>query len=253
MPIHDKSKGYHNGAAAYVGGRPGYPPEAIVWLRDVLGLGSGRKALEVGAGTGEFIPTLRATDCEIVALEPIDEMREQLVRAYPEVTALAGSADAIPLPDACMDAVVCAQAFHWFATPAAVAEMRRVLVPGGVLGLIWNGRDEDVPWVAALSEITDRREGDTPRYRSGAWSQAFPAPGLAFVDEQHVRNSHIGAAEDVVLKRTLSVSFIARLPERDRLDVEREVRSLIAQTHELADGKQVSFPYETSMYAYRRI
>ena len=138
-----------------------------------------------------------------------------------------------------MDDVVCAQAFHWFATPAAAAEMRRALVPDGVLGLIRNGRDEDVPWVAALSEkITDRREGDTPRYRSGAWSQAFPAPGLAFVDEQHVRNSHIGVAEDVVLKRTVSVSFTAGLPEHRRLDVERDVRSLIAQTHELADGKQ---------------
>lgn len=83
---------------------------------------------------------------------------------------------------------------------------------------------------------TGRR--DTPRYRSGAWSQAFPAPGLAFVDEQHLRNSHIGVAEDVVLKRTLSVSFIAGLPEHRRLDVERDVCSLIAQTHELADGKQ---------------
>ena len=126
-----------------------------------------------------------------------------------------------------MDDVVCAQAFHWFATPAAVAEMRRALVRDDVLGLIRNGRDEDVPSVAALSEkITDRREGDTPRYRSGAWSQAFPAPGLAFVDEQHLRNSHIGVAEDVVLKHTVSVSFTAGLPEHRRLDVERDVRSL---------------------------
>ncbi|WP_292959910.1 class I SAM-dependent methyltransferase [Novosphingobium sp. UBA1939] len=253
MPIHDKSKGYHSGAMAYVAGRPGYPPEAVTWLREVLDLGPGRKALEVGAGTGKFIPILQQTGCRIIALEPIPEMREQLVRTHPDVLTLAGLADAIPLPDASVHAVVCAQAFHWFATPAAVAEMRRVLVPGGVLGLIWNGRDEDVPWVAALSEITNRREGDTPRYRTGTWRHAFPAPGLAPIGERHVRNSHVGTAEDVVLKRTLSVSFIAALPSGERSKVEREVRRLIARTPELADGKVVAFPYETSMYAYRRI
>lgn len=253
MRIHDKSKGYHTGAKDYVAGRPGYPPEAVAWLREVLGLAPGRKALEVGAGTGKFIPTLQQTGCEITALEPIAEMREQLVGAHPGIVALAGAADTIPLPDSSMDAVVCAQAFHWFATAAAVTEMRRVLVPGGVLGLIWNGRDEDVPWVAALSEITNRREGDTPRYRTGAWRNAFPAPGLEFIGERHVRNKHVGTAEKVVLQRTLSVSFVAGLPADERAQVEREVRELISQTPELAGGKEVAFPYETSMYAYRKV
>lgn len=253
MPIHHKSKGYHSGAAAYVAGRPGYPPEAESWLREALGLGPGRKALEVGAGTGKFLPTLLQTGAQAIVLEPIAEMREQLVATWPDVTALAGSADAIGLPDVSVDAVICAQSFHWFATRGAVAEMRRVLVPGGVLGLIWNGRDENVPWVKALSDITDRYEGDTPRYRSGAWRGVFPAPGLEFIGERHVRNSHVGPIEDVVIKRTLSVSFIAGLAANDRSDIEREVRKLIARTPELAAGKPVAFPYETSMYAYRRI
>lgn len=253
MPIHHKSQGYHSAAAAYVAGRPGYPPEAATWLHEVLGLGPGRKALEVGAGTGKFVPTLQQTGAQIIALEPIAEMRGQLVRTWPDVTALAGSADAIPLPDASVDAVICAQAFHWFATPAAVAEMRRVLAPGGVLGLIWNGRDENVPWVKALSDIINRYEGDTPRYRTGEWRSVFPAPGLEFIGERHVRNSHIGTAEDVVVKRTLSVSFIAGLPAEKRGAAELEVRTLVAQTPELEQGKQIAFPYETSMYAYRRV
>lgn len=74
----------------YVAGHLGYPPEAETWLHDVLGLGPGRKILEVGAGTGKFIPTLQQTGCEIIALEPIAEMRGQLVHAFPGVTALAG-------------------------------------------------------------------------------------------------------------------------------------------------------------------
>jgi SAM-dependent methyltransferase len=161
--------------------------------------------------------------------------------------------NAIPLPDASVDAVVCAQAFRWFATVEAVAEMRRVLVPGGTLGLIWNGRDESVPWVAALFRITNRREGDTPRYRTGAWRKALPAPGLKFIGKRHVRNHHIGSAEQVVLKRTMSVSFIAGLPADERHEVEREVRDLIDGTPELSGGQQVAFLYETSMFAYRAI
>jgi len=253
MQIHEKSKGYHEGAGDYVAGRPGYPPEAVAWLRQVLGVGPGSKVLEVGGGTGKFIPTLKECGGEIIALEPIDEMREQLVRAHPDVEALPGTATAIPLPDCSVDAVVCAQAFHWFATPEAVTEMRRVLVPRRTLGLIWNGRDESVPWVAALSRITDRYEGDTPRYLTGAWRSAFPAPGLDFIDERHVRNDHVGKPEQVVLKRALSISFIAGLPADRRRAVEQEVRAFIAETPELAHGGEVVFPYETSMYAYRKV
>lgn len=134
MAIHKSSRGYEKSAGVYVAGRPGYPPEAVAWLRDVLGIGPGRKVLEVGAGTGKFIPMLQQCGGKIIALEPVDGMRERLRADYPDVEALAGTADAIPLPDGSVDAIVCAQAFHWFATPAAVEEMRRVLVPGGILG-----------------------------------------------------------------------------------------------------------------------
>jgi len=252
MQVHEKSEGYRTGAGDYVAGRPGYPPEAVIWLREIVGLGPDRNVLELGAGTGKFIPTLRETGAEIVALEPIAEMRARLVQDHPKAKALAGTAEAIPLPDNSIDAVVCAQAFHWFATRSALAEIRRVLVPGGMLGLIWNVRDERVPWVAALSEITNRYEGDTPRYRTGAWRRAFPAPGFAFVEERHARNSHVGAVEQVVLKRTLSVSFVAGLDAERRGEIEREVEALIARTPELARGGEIAFPYETSMYAYRR-
>jgi SAM-dependent methyltransferase len=253
MAIHEKSEGYQRGAVDYVAGRPGYPPEVVDWLRDSLGIGPDRRVLKVGAGTGKFVPTLRKTAATIIALEPIAEMQAQLESAFPDIETLSGTADAIPLPDASVDAVICAQAFHWFATASALAEMRRVLAPGGTLGLIWNGRDESVPWVAALSRITDRYEGDTPRYRSGEWRKLFPAPGFEPIDERHVRNSHVGTSEQVVLKRTLSVSFIAGLPAAQRSEVEQQVRALIARTPELAREGDIAFPYETSMYGFRRL
>lgn len=70
--------------------------------------------------------------------------------------------------------MVCAQAFHWFATPAALDEILRVLKPGGRLGLVWNLRDASVPRVASLDAIVNRVEGDTPRYYTGAWRHVFP-------------------------------------------------------------------------------
>jgi SAM-dependent methyltransferase len=253
MSIHRSSKGYETAAVSYVRGRPGYPPEALAWLRDVVGVGPGRTTLEIGAGTGKFMTVLRECGGTLVAVEPVEAMREQLVHDFPEVRALAGSAEAIPLPEGSVQAVVCAQAFHWFATAAALQEMGRVLVPGGVLGLIWNGRDESVPWVAELSAIIDPWEGDTPRYSTGAWRRAFPAPGFEFVGERRARNAHVGTTEQVVIQRTLSVSFIAALPAEQRAQVEREARALIARTPELAGPGEVAFPYETRMFAYRKV
>lgn len=253
MSIHATSKGYETGAKDYVVGRPSYPPEAVAWLRDVVGVGRGRKTLEVGAGTGKFIPVLQQCGGDLIALEPIAGMRKQLVRDFPDVKVLSGSAESIPLPDNSVDAVVWAQAFHWFATAAAVQEMRRVLAPGGVLGLIWNGRDESVPWVAELSAITDPWEGDTPRYLTGAWRRAFPAPGFEFIGERHAHNAHVGSPEQVIVKRTLSVSFIAALPPEQRKEVEEQARALIARRPELAGHDEIAFPYETSMFAYRKI
>ena len=253
MSVHHSSRGYETGAATYVKGRPGYPPEAATWLRDVLGVGPGRRVLEVGAGTGKFITVLKECDGEITAVEPVAGMREQLVHAFPNITVLAGNAESIPLPDGSVDAVVCAQAFHWFATAAALQEMRRVLAPGGTLGLIWNVRDESVPWMAELTAITDPWEGDTPRYRTGNWRRVLPAPGFEPIDERHVRHAHVGSPEDVIVKRTLSVSFIAALPAEQQAEVERETRALIARTPELADRAEIAFPYETGMFAFRKV
>jgi len=253
MSLHESSRGYEGSAAVYAAGRPDYPPEALAWLSEVLGVGPGRRTLEVGAGTGKFTRLLQDCGGGIVALEPIEGMRRELRRSLPDVEALAGTAEAIPLPDASVDAAVCAQSFHWFATPAAVQELRRVLRPGGALGLIWNVRDESVPWVAALTAITDPFEGDTPRYRSGAWRRVFPAPGFAFLGERRARNAHRGSPEQVIVKRTLSISFIAALPPDQRAEVERQVRALIARTPELAGDAEVSFPYETTMLAYRKL
>ena len=121
---------------------------------------------------------LQATGAHVVAVEPVAEMRAQAIAANPGLETVAGTADAIPLADLSIDAVVCAQSFHWFATPQALVEIDRVLRPGGSLGLIWNVRDESVPWIAALTALMAPYEKDTPRYTSGEWKDLFPAAGF---------------------------------------------------------------------------
>ncbi|BCM82162.1 class I SAM-dependent methyltransferase [Methylobacterium indicum] len=240
--------GFASGAETYARGRPDYPGALGAWLRDTLRLGPGRRAADLGAGTGKFTRLIAATGAEVTAIEPVDAMRDRLAASVPGVTALAGSAEAMPLPDASLDALVCAQAFHWFSTPEALAEIRRVLKVGGRFGLVWNVRDDATPWVGELTAIMNAHEGDAPRYHTGAWRRLFPAEGFGPLHEDAFPHGHTGTPEQVILDRTLSVSFIAALPETERARVAHDVRTLIARTPDLDGRSEVTFPYRTHVY-----
>jgi SAM-dependent methyltransferase len=216
-------------------------------------LGSGRHALDLGAGTGKFTPLLVATGAHVVAVEPVEAMRARLAAGFPDVTALGSTAEAIPVPNGSVDAVVCAQAFHWFATRAALADIHRVISPGGRLGLVWNWRDETVSWVRKLSELILPYQGDTPRFNSGRWREVFPAPGFGDLEETRLPHVHTGPAEHVIIDRTLSVSFIAALPKGEQTALVARIRKLIDSEPELAGKPQVSFPYVTLAYAATRL
>ena len=139
-------------AAAYAEHRPGYPRAALEW--GLAGAtGTPRRVLDLGAGTGKLTRGLVELGLDVTAVEPDPEMRAELERATPSVTSLAGQAEDIPVPDAGVDAVFVGQAFHWFDVDAAMAEIARVLRPGGVLVPLWNYEDESVPWVAEFTEL----------------------------------------------------------------------------------------------------
>jgi SAM-dependent methyltransferase len=245
--------GFADGADIYAASRPAYPGEALDWLRDRMAIGSGSRVVEVGAGTGLFTRLLLETGAAVVATDPVPEMLAHLASTLPGAGTAVATAEALPITNGSVDAVVCATAFHWFATPQALAEFRRVLRPGGALGLIWNVRDNEMPWVRRLSEITDRYQDDAPRQKSQAWRQVFPAPGFTPLHETAMRYDHVGTPEDVIVGRTLSTSFIAALPDDRRATLVDEVRALIAATPELAGKREVRFPYVTRGYDCRRI
>ncbi|MCC2334758.1 class I SAM-dependent methyltransferase [Cellulomonas wangsupingiae] len=232
----------HN-ADEYAAVRPGYPEEAV----DLLLPDGARDVLDLAAGTGKLTQALVARGVRVVAVEPADGMREQLVALLPQVEVHAGTAEAIPLPDASLDAVTVAQAWHWFDEPAAAAEVARVLRPGGTLGIVWNDRDEDVPWVGAYGALLHEVAG--PQLARGT----HPTLGDAFTDvlRTDVRWEHAVSPEDLVrLAGTRSYALV--LPADERAALLERVRTLVTTHPDLVGRERVAVPYTTRVYTARR-
>ncbi len=246
-------QGFSTQAVTYAQGRPDYPRQLTGWLADALQISAQSTVIDLGAGTGKFTRLLSSLAPTLIAVEPVAAMGAQLAKLLPDVRLVDGTAESIPLATASADALVCAQAFHWFSTRAALAEIHRVLKPDGRLGLVWNVRDESVDWVAAITEIITPYEGDTPRFHTGRWREAFT--GEFFSDPEMIcfPYSHVGSPQEVIMDRFLSVSFIAALPAAQKARVTEQLRTLI-DTHPALKGRDtVAFPYQTQAYRCNRL
>ena len=232
---------------------PEYPGELLAWLHRDIGLGPKTTVIDLGAGTGKFTRLLVQTGAKVVAVEPLDAMRAELAASISGVRAIAGTAQAMNIPDGSNDAVVCAQAFHWFADEAAIVEIHRVLKREGRLGLVWNVRDESVDWVASITDIINDYEGNSPRYHKGEWRRAFARGLFSSLDESRYHYVHVGPPQRVILDRFLSVSFIAALPDDKKLEVADRLSKLIASHPQLKGRESISFPYQTHAYSCTRL
>ena len=180
-------------------------------------------------------------------------MRQQLEQQFPQVLSLAGTSQAIPLSSHSMDAVFCAQSFHWFSDHASVSEIARILKPKGDLILIWNQRDLNVDWVNALAECIAPFEGDTPRYHSGEWQNIFSQQEeFRFIQKHQIAHPQIGRVEDVVSKRLLSTSFIAALSSQKQYNLKQKFESIIKDYTQKAPDDAIVFPYQTYIYHYQK-
>jgi ubiquinone/menaquinone biosynthesis C-methylase UbiE len=153
----DPARSFGSVAEAYDRGRPGYPADAVAWLAG----GEAKVVLELAAGTGKLTRELVDQGHAVFATEPDEAMLELLRARVPEVSAKVATAERIPANDRSVDVVVVAQAFHWFDHEVALAEIARVLKPGGHLALVWNSRDERIPWVRRMGDILGRQDLDT--------------------------------------------------------------------------------------------
>lgn len=143
------AKSFENIGEEYDRYRPGFPDAAAA---DILPARVG-SVLDLGAGTGKFTELLVARADRVIAVEPSVAMLDVLRAKLPDVEAIVAGAESIPLPDSALDAVTVAQAFHWFDRDAACAEIARVLIPGGTLGLLWNRADRSCSWDLACSRV----------------------------------------------------------------------------------------------------
>ncbi|WP_430785467.1 class I SAM-dependent methyltransferase [Actinoplanes sp. G11-F43] len=215
-------------AGAYHRGRPTYPVSAVEW---VVPRGA-RRVLDLGAGTGKFTELLTAAGLTVVAVEPSAEMRSRITV---DAEILAGTGERVPLPDHSVDAIVCAQAWHWVDPARAVPEMARVLRPGGTLSLVWNVRDHAEPWVAALDDVLRRHTRDEIDTEP-VLGEPFGPPERTEIRWRHVLSR--AALLDMVQSR----SYVIVLPADER-------RDLLADVTELLDrqgfGAEIVLPYVT--------
>jgi SAM-dependent methyltransferase len=216
--------GFARSVEAYERARPEYPPEAISYLAAELDLRPGRTVLDLAAGSGKLTRPLAALGCEVIAVEPVAEMRAAIGPAA--ASALDGTAEAIPLGDDSVDAVTVGQAFHWFDGPKALAEIERVLRPGGALALVWNRRPVEASALhAEITELIAPYRRDAPSHSSGVWREAFT--GRELTERTFAFTQRLDA--DGLADRVGSTSFVATLDDERRLPLLDRVRALAAE------------------------
>jgi SAM-dependent methyltransferase len=234
-------RGFADGAT-YQAARPGYPEAALEFLVRALGLAAGDPVVDLGAGTGLLTAQLRRRFEDVTAIEPSAGMREVLRQAVPGVRVLDGRDVALPLPDASVAAVFVAQAFHWFDAPRALAEIRRVLVDRGGLGLLWNNRDESVGWVAEFSRAM-RWDRLSPYAAGTDAAPVLAAGGFGRIARCGFRHVQLVDRRQLY-QRVLSTSYVAVMAEDERADLMTDVRAVVERLAE-----PVAFPYVTDVYA----
>ena len=206
------AEGFARAVDAYERARPGYPAAVV----DFVAQHAGRDVVELAAGTGKMTRCLLMAGMRVTAIEPVDEMSAALPSG---VNALAGTAEAIPLPSSCADGVVVAQAWHWFEAQRALREIHRVLRELGCLIIVYNRRDMEDPVQRQIEALVAPHRGDAPSYRSHPFDGA---PLFSPAGNMQTRWTH--TAE--VAQRVASISFIAALPDAERERVLDQARAL---------------------------
>jgi ubiquinone/menaquinone biosynthesis C-methylase UbiE len=220
---------------AYDRARPSYPREAAAWLVGE----QPTTVLELGAGTGKLTAELVALGHDVHATDPDAKMLARLREHLPDVRTSVASAEDIPAPDASYDVVVAAQAFHWFDHDRALPEIARVLKPGGRIAVVWNQRDERIPWVRRLGGII----GAQDQLRSDG--VLVTTPHFGFVEDRAFRHWQLVDRESIQ-DLALSRSNVAVLDEDERAAKLAEVLAFYDDYGRGMDGMQL--PLQASCY-----
>lgn len=223
-------------ADAYDRARPGYPPEAARWLVGTRP----STVLEVGAGTGKLTDRLLELRHDVLATDPLQEMLDVLVERHPDVRVAQAPAEQLPVATRSVDTVVAAQCFHWFDHPVALKELARVLKPEGRIALVWNERDERVPWVRKLSALLGEPASDAD------WSEVLVSSGhFGYVETETFRHWQ-PLRKDELRELVRSRSYVAVMDPMAQERLLRKVDELFDDYDRGPDG--LLMPYLTRCF-----
>ncbi|MET7513764.1 class I SAM-dependent methyltransferase [Streptomyces sp. NPDC005480] len=243
-------------APAYAEHRPDYAQAAVRWALEPA---PGLRVLDLGAGTGKLTAALVALGAEVIAVEPDPAMLSELGRALPNVRALPGSAEAVPLPDASVDAVVAGNAMHWFDMDVAGPEIARVLAPGGVLAGLWNVFDDQVEWVGELERVSGSA-AIGPQDTRGSWRAEtagahLPSAGLVarFGSPEQTEFPHgQRRTADSLVATFATKAGVLVMPEQEREATLDPIRAFLTSRPETARG-EFTLPMLTGVLRVRRL
>lgn len=236
------AKSFENIGEEYDRFRPGFPDAAAAEILP----SHVRAVLDLGAGTGKFTALLPARAGRVIAVEPSEAMLDVLRAKLPGVEAIAAGAESIPLPDASVDAVTVAQAFHWFDRDPACAEIARVLVPGGTLGLLWNHSDPDCAWDRACHRIAHPAVAAKDATTDSA---ADELPGFTFDRRAEIAwSEHITRADYIA--RWLTVSRFLVADDETRAQMVARLEAILDADPQTAGRTRFELPMLTDVFVY---
>jgi SAM-dependent methyltransferase len=229
LPADPRALSFGAAAEDYERGRPEWPER----VAEVAGLPPSAHVVDLAAGTGKLTRLLAGRFGRVVAVEPDEALRALIPAGEP----VAGTAEEIPLPDASVDGVFCAEAFHWFDAPRAVAEIARVLRPGGALVICFNAPagETEPAWPEEARELVRRRRtpgrslGGRHLVESGEWREPFSAAPFQPFRYETVDHEHVQDTEGEIA-HLLSISGLAVQPAAEREALRAELRAVLPGT-----------------------
>lgn len=247
MSVHPQANAFDQVAEEYERGRPGYPATLLDWIRSRQELGPGSTVVDLAAGTGKLTRLLVTSGARLIAVEPLGAMRDVFRRMLPDVELIEGTAESIPLPDSSADLVTCGQGIKWFPNPVALAEIARVLRPGGEFVIVQNEYDESSPVQRRIEEIRIEAERESGEVKPGQnWREiVLVDPHFSVVDQVVLRGEHLVDREGVI-GRMRSSSAVNRVSEARRLEMIESLDALI-------DGDVVDLTPNTEVVALRSV
>ncbi len=260
LPIHPTAaRGFAAGAGAYERSRPDYPQRAVSDIVERLDLRPGRTVLELGAGTGKLTRLLLPSGAQILAIEPVAEMRATLAEVTGAtadgngaVTLVEGTAEAIPLQAGSVDAVVVAQAFHWFDAIRALSEIHRVLRPGGRLLLAWNHRDETVAWVRTLGDLIRDLAPGKPQAWDRSWRGWLARSALFGTWDSRTFRHVQSLTRDGLHDRVASISYVAAAEPDVRAGLFADIDAIVREDPDTSGRDLIDLPYDTEVMVAER-